>query len=343
MKLVLYSSSMNRIGGIETFNYNWCKRMSKFYDITFVYESGDIDRLKNLAEYVTVTKFTGKTINCDICIWSTAWGLRPEHCINAKEYWQMIHADYNAYIKDWHFTYTKLPKVTKHIAVGKHVAEAFTKVTGYKVDYILYNLLDNQVMTSRNKLRLVAATRISKEKGIERLLLLAKKLKKHGVDFVLDVYGDTPTSSYKDEILLESNNIPEIVWHGSKLNITREIENAHYLLVLSDTEGCPYSLMESLQVGTPVICTDFPAAKEHIIDGKNGYILDMKLSNLDIDKIINHIPKDFKYKEKTSEKDWIKAIGSPDGSTSKPCLISEQEIKVQPLEYNNKNGTLLGY
>ena len=36
--------------------------------------------------------------------------------------------------------------------------------------------------------------------------------------------------------------------------------------------------------------------------------LDMDLKNLDVDKIVNNIPKDFEYKEKCTEKDWIKLL-----------------------------------
>ena len=61
-----------------------------------------------------------------------------------------------------------------------------------------------------------------------------------------------------------------------------------------------------MQYGTPVISTDFPSVYESVENEKNGYILDMNLKNLDIDKIVNRIPKNFEYKEKCTEEDWIK-------------------------------------
>ena len=73
---------------------------------------------------------------------------------------------------------------------------------------------------------------------------------------------------------------------------------------LSDTEGYCYFVNECLQYGTPVISTNYPSAYESIEDGVNGYLLDMDLSNLDVDKIVNYIPNNFNYKEKGNIEDW---------------------------------------
>ena len=56
---------------------------------------------------------------------------------------------------------------------------------------------------------------------------------------------------------------------------------------------------------TPCIVTNFPSAHEVIRDGENGYILEMDLSNLDLEKIFNNIPVITDFEELASEKDWI--------------------------------------
>lgn len=81
----------------------------------------------------------------------------------------------------------------------------------------------------------------------------------------------------------------------------------HYLVQLSDTEGFPYSVYESLQCLTPVISTDYPSVHELIKDGENGYILDMELSNFDMKKILK-VPKITTFKEKSSPEDWFSFI-----------------------------------
>jgi glycosyltransferase involved in cell wall biosynthesis len=76
---------------------------------------------------------------------------------------------------------------------------------------------------------------------------------------------------------------------------------------LSDTEGMPYCIQEALQALTPVITTNYPSVHELVKDGENGYILDMELSNFDIEKL-QKIPKLQEYKEKSTEADWLEIL-----------------------------------
>lgn len=103
-------------------------------------------------------------------------------------------------------------------------------------------------------------------------------------------------------------DLEEVVYMKPSHDFMDYIKEADYGVQLSDTEGYSYFINECLQYGTPVISTDFPSVYESVEDEVNGYILDMDLKNLDIDKIVNNIPKDFTYKEKCTEKDWIKLL-----------------------------------
>ena len=107
------------------------------------------------------------------------------------------------------------------------------------------------------------------------------------------------------------------------------IAEADYGVQLSDTEGYSYFINECLQYETPVICTNFPSAYESVKDNINGYILDMNLNNLDIEKIVNNIPKNFEYKEKCTEKDWIKLLNQKVERKSKEMykVIAKQNYK----------------
>lgn len=134
------------------------------------------------------------------------------------------------------------------------------------------------------------------------MLKLAQELKKAKVKFRwtiftdLNLYGQRPF------------NIEEIVYMQPSHDFWDYIVEADYGVQLSDTEGYSYFINECLEYGTPVICTNFPSAYESVQDGVNGYILDMNLSNLDVDKILNKIPKNFEYIEKCNENDWIKIL-----------------------------------
>lgn len=131
------------------------------------------------------------------------------------------------------------------------------------------------------------------------MVKLAKILKENNIKFRWTIFTDLNLYN-KRPIDLE-----EVVYMKPSYDFTDYIKEADYGVQLSDTEGYSYFINECLQQGTPVICTNFSSAYESVEDGVNGYILDMNLSNLNLDKIVNNIPNNFVYKEKCTEKDWI--------------------------------------
>lgn len=134
------------------------------------------------------------------------------------------------------------------------------------------------------------------------MLKLAQELKKANVKFRWTIFTDLKLYGQKPF------NLEEIVYMQPSHDFWDYIVEADYGVQLSDTEGYSYFINECLEYGTPVICTNFPSAYESVQDGVNGYILDMNLSNLDVDKILNKIPKNFEYIEKCNENDWIKIL-----------------------------------
>jgi len=288
--------------------------MKKYYDITFLYVNGDADRLAELSKHVAVVKFTGQTINTDVCIYATAnWDVHPDKYIIATEkHIQTAHADYKEALK-LGFKYLKAPKVTEHVSVSKIVAKSLKEMYGYD-STVIYNLLDVDVKPQK-VLKLITASRISEEKGFDLLVKMAKRLKKHGRPFLWFVYGESNT--YALTIREQLKDIPDVLFMGSRLDLTDMLAECDYLAQLSRSEGFCYSINEALQVGTPVIATNFPSIHEQI-DEKSGYILNMDLSNLDIDALYDKIPKGFVFKEKSSEQDWCKLIDAK----SKPIKLS---------------------
>ena len=174
------------------------------------------------------------------------------------------------------------------------------------------------------------------------MLMLAKELKKANVKFRWTIFTDLNLYNQKPF------DIEEIVYMQPSYDLWDYIAEADYGVQLSDTEGYSYFINECLEYGTPVITTNFPSVYESVEDGKNGYILDMELSNLDIDKIVNHIPKDFKYVEKCKIEDWInllnkkrerskkmyKVIAKQNYTDKRPELIEEYNDGKGNVKYN---------
>lgn len=338
MRIILYQAQQNEVGGIETFNLNFCKRMSKYYDIVFVADKCDPVQKMKLEQYVPVYLFDNQMFEADVVIFSSAWGMRPEANFIADRYIQMVHADFAGIEKHWNFHYKKLDKVTEHYGGGENIAKTFKEKYGIECGVIPY-LLDNEVEI-KPVLHLISTTRIAKEKGIERIVVMAKKLKELGYKFNWNVWGSGFDEGYVKRMQKSLENVPEVSFKGLGRDLASYVADADYLVQLSDTEGYAFSIYESLSYNTPVIATAFPNAYEQIKDGKNGYILPFELFTNGIDddwhklfkKLYNKIPE-FKFEPLSSEQNWIDVLGKPKKDKRKPIAVKEPEkIKVRVIK-----------
>jgi len=310
MKTVgIYISNYNLIGGVERFVENFCKRMSKHYKITFLFDwCEDQNLLLQISEFVDVCKIDKSQLYAfDYFINSTAWGFSPFDNIKAEKVIQVVHADYRHVIATWNFKYNRHKKTTHHVCVGEIVKEAFEEATPYKCDAIIYNLLDNTIKLKKplksDVLNLVTLSRLSGEKGFKRMLQLANQLESRNIDYIWEVYGNTSSNFAKG--IVNSFAKTKVQFKGVTREPFKQINKADYLVQLSDTEGFAYSVYEAMQVKTPCLITPFASGKEQITHGLNGFILPFDMQSIPFEDILIRdliVPK---FEELGKEQDWI--------------------------------------
>ena len=303
MKNIFYFRYINAIGGIETFFYYLAKKYQD-WDITIYYLDGEPKQINRLKQYVRVRKYEGEIIECDRAFFN--FNLDIINNVNAKEYIQIAHGDYKAMgIKP-----NTHKKITKYLGVSKQVCETYKEVTGFYTE-LAYNPIE--IDQPKKVLNLISATRLTPEKGKNRIKKLASMLDKAGIPYLWTIFTDD---------INEINN-PNIVYMKPRLDIINYIANADYLVQLSDNEGYCYSVVEALSVGTPVIVTDVPVFKEIGVNKDNGFILDFDLSDVPIEQIYKGLPK-FEYKPK--EDNWITFL-MPGKSLYKEELKMKVKVK----------------
>ena len=290
MNNVFYFKNINSIGGCES----WFYYLSRLYkNMVIYYRTGSPEQIKRLAKNVEVHQYKdGEIIECNRFFCCYAPDIIDN--VNAKEYYHIIHCDYK---KVW-FSPILHPKFNHYIAVSKLAGESFKEITG--IDYILlYNPVDIDIPKvekyNDGKLHLISATRLTKEKGLDRMQKLATMLDSSGIDYVWEIY----TNKHKQQI---GRNV---IYKDPKMDIIEEIAKADYLVQLSDCEAFCYSIVESLCVGTPVIATDFPVLKELGVNEKNAFICDFNMSNVNIQEIAK---KPLKVAYKPPKNEWGKYL-----------------------------------
>lgn len=249
-----------------------------------------------MKKLVNVEKYEeGKEYECDVFIRNSVWGVVPKN-IKAKKYAEMRHANYK-FLLDKNQLYTQwhpMEEIQDIIACGDFVNEMSRLVMKDEPITIKNILLPNRDI--KKVLRLISCTRLDPQKGWNRMLTMCDMLRKEGIPFTWDVF--TNSLDYKSPY-------EELRIWKQRDDIFDYVANADYSVLLSDSEGLPYTIQESLQYKTPCIVSDVGGCTELIKEGINGYIVPLDM-NFDIKKILK-IPKCEEYDNHALE-DWLKYL-----------------------------------
>lgn len=130
--------------------------------------------------------------------------------------------------------------------------------------------------------------RIMKEKGIDELFSVAKKLKnKYGKKIVFDLVGFFE-DEYKEVVeQLMADDV--VIFHGFQSDPRPYYTMSHCIILPSYHEGMSNVLLEAASTGRAVITTNIPGCKEAVDDGINGYLckkMDIESLEVCIEKFI---------------------------------------------------------
>jgi glycosyltransferase involved in cell wall biosynthesis len=66
-----------------------------------------------------------------------------------------------------------------------------------------------------------------------------------------------------------------VVWHGQVADVRPLLAHAHVFVLPSYREGTSRSTLEAMSSGRPIITTDAPGCRETVIDGENGFLVEV--------------------------------------------------------------------
>ena len=311
-QIVLWTEKTFEIGGIETFNYNFCKQLSPYYDITVLYKIIDPKQKARLSEYADVVLYNPSVqIQCDTLIVNRITDKEPKN-VTYKQKVQMVHSC--KWSKD-----LKTPLDNDYLVpVSKAVAKSYED---FKEDHVVINNMTCPVNTDR-ALVLISATRTgTNEKGQQRMIALSNMLKDKNIPYVWFCFSDYPIKGADNICFIKPT-----------LDIAPYIKMADYLVQLSDHEGFCYSMVEALELGTPVLTTPLEVLPElGFKDGETGYIIPFNM-NFDVAKIYDNQLKgqfEYKYDNKKRIRQWKKILGNSEKARKE--TIKDSVVKVVAL------------
>lgn len=310
-QVAIFRSSIDRIGGIETFIYSFCKQMSKYYDITVLYDSISTEQLGRLIEICPVVKINPLSpIVCDTLIINSIMDRVPDN-ITYKQVVQMTHC-----LKQGNW---QIPQ-KRDVIVNVSQASKDSFGDEAKDGIVIHNLTTSEKV--HKALILVSALRVGADDKMgndARCIKFAEMLDRAGIKYIWLYFGDKPMKNAPDNM----------IYCGLKVDIKPFIAKADYLVQLSGAEAFSYSLLESLECHTPVIVTPLAQnADMGIVDGQNGYIVPFEVEGFDVKKILK-IPKfEYKHDNEGIIKQWRKLLGD---TTPKHDYEPQKEVEVEVI------------
>lgn len=169
----------------------------------------------------------------------------------------------------------------KTIVLSKSIKAQYASILGIDVKdkrlgYICNPLsfdcsISERELAAKENVVLVVARLYEPQKRLTLLFKIWEKVQRD--DWKLVVVGDGEDRAlYKD--MVKDLELGNIFFEGVQ-NPISYYRKAKVFAMTSSWEGFPMTILESLQMGVvPVVMDSFPAAKDMIQDGKNGFLVD---------------------------------------------------------------------
>lgn len=319
---IFFISNFNVIGGVETFIYELARKYDD-YDIVVIYNTGDESQLRRLKKYVRVIKYDGQKIKCKKAFFNYELNLIDK--VEADEYIRIVHAMFKT--QGLHPSISN--KMTKYLSVSDGAGEEWEDVTGCET-ITCRNPLSITKDEKEPALLLISATRLTKEKGKNRMIKLAELLDKANINYLWFIFTND-----KEKI-----NNKNIIYLEPRLNIRpfiASIRGKGYGVQLSDCEGDCYFTKECEGLGVPLLVTPIPSFEEQgLVDGENCYYLPFDMENIDIKKIATKIPE---YKGYIGEDRWNEELSEGESQYKKDLntkVLVKSLIAFTDIELNKK-------
>lgn len=150
--------------------------------------------------------------------------------------------------------------------------------------HLIYNTIPREFIINQSKEEVeflikrtytfISMGRFTSEKGFDRAIEVAFRLKNEGVDFIWYIIGDGEDFATIKDRIVEKKLEDYLLLLGLKSNPFPYIRQADCFVMTSRCEAQPMVINEALTLDIPVISTRFSSVEEVIKDGVTGFIND---------------------------------------------------------------------
>jgi glycosyltransferase involved in cell wall biosynthesis len=132
-------------------------------------------------------------------------------------------------------------------------------------------ILAQRRSSSNQRLKVIYIGRLDRQKGIDRLADVVKQTRDLELPVEWRIVGSSVTGDFATPPILQAFMEPAVF---DSQHLTSLFGWADVMVLLSDYEGIPLSILEAQRLGVVVIATDVGAVSEIISSGKNGFLVE---------------------------------------------------------------------
>lgn len=150
--------------------------------------------------------------------------------------------------------------------------------------------LETNETSKLNSKKAILVSRHSYEKGIDRLLLIWKKVISIHPDWVLEIYGKSEKNNNHSALVNILNLKSNVSFFEPVNNINEKYLGASMCLMASRFEGIPMVLIEAMASGLPCITYDCPCGPRAVVNNNyNGFLIENSNENEFVKAVCNLI------------------------------------------------------
>ena len=183
---------------------------------------------------------------------------------------------------------TKLKNVLRYLVMPlmQHLVVQTEDIKSYfpafirKRTSIIFNPVTEAVFEAETavigkKKRLINVGRLYDQKNQRMLIDAFSRVKGQFPDYELVIFGEGPLQEELQSFINDKGVSDSVKLMGKSSQIIEELKASEIFCLSSDYEGMSNAMIEAVCLGLPVITTDISGARDVIVDGENGYIVNV--------------------------------------------------------------------
>ncbi len=204
-----------------------------------------------------------------------------------------INTDYANTLYNKELDYESYKEINKIVAVSQNTKESVSKVKkeyGKKIEIIL-DITDPNMIHKMAKehevvefdqslINILTVGRLATVKSYDKAIEVARLLKNAGYKFKWYIVGEGSERKNLQDLIDKYKLNDQFILLGKKLNPYTYMKSCDIYVQTSSKEGFGLTVCEAKILQKPIVCTNFPTAKEIINNNVDGLIVDHNINSI---------------------------------------------------------------